>query len=131
MTATTLENRYAQWQNITWYGFRNTHITLRPNAVSPVPVMTDNYDMHMRYNEEYYFRTVLQSKPKYLTKEEHLDWVNQLHDKIKSKANRKLSPSSVVNIRRYPIRTTGAKPLELTIKFAQSSILANTHGLHL
>ena len=42
-------------KNITWYSFRHTHITLRLNAGTPVPVIAANCDTSMKYIEEHYF----------------------------------------------------------------------------
>ena len=42
-------------KKITWYSFRHTHITLRLNAGTPVPVIAANCDTSMKYIEEHYF----------------------------------------------------------------------------
>ena len=80
-------------KNITWYSFRHTHITLRLNAGTPVPVIAANCDTSMKYIEEHYFHyraaeqtEILGKGRKSLSKaEEHLDWIEELPNANKAK----------------------------------------------
>ena len=73
-------------KNITWYSFRHTHITLRLNAGTPVPVIAANCDTSMKYIEEHYFHYRAAEQTEILGKgrktlgkaEEHLDWIEEL-----------------------------------------------------
>ena len=81
-------------KNITWYSFRHTHITLRLNAGTPVPVIAANCDTSMKYIEEHYFHYRAAEQTEILGKgrkslgkaEEHLDWVDELPNINKAKA---------------------------------------------
>ena len=80
-------------KNITWYSFRHTHITLRLNAGTPVPVIAANCDTSMKYIEEHYFNyrdaeqtEILDKGRKSLGKaQEHLDWIEELPNANKAK----------------------------------------------
>ena len=80
-------------KNITWYSFRHTHITLRLNAGTPVPVIAANCDTSMKYIEEHYFHYRAAEQTEILGKgrkslgkaEEHLDWVDELPNINKTK----------------------------------------------
>ena len=98
-------------KNITWYSFRHTHITLRLNAGTPVPVIAANCDTSMKYIEEHYFHYRAAEQTEILGKgrkslgksDEHLDWVDELPNTKKVKvttvaANRRRSSTKQVNI---------------------------------
>ena len=80
-------------KNITWYSFRHTHITLRLNAGTPVPVIAANCDTSMKYIEEHYFHYRAAEQTEILGKgrktlgkaEEHLDWIEELPNTNKAK----------------------------------------------
>ena len=80
-------------KNITWYSFRHTHITLRLNAGTPVPVIAANCDTSMKYIEEHYFHYRAAEQTEILGKgrkslgkaEENLDWVDELPNINKTK----------------------------------------------
>ena len=80
-------------KNITWYSFRHTHITLRLNAGTPVPVIAANCDTSMKYIEEHYFHYRAAEQTEILGKgrktlgkaEEHLDWIEELPNANKAK----------------------------------------------
>ena len=80
-------------KNITWYSFRHTHITLRLNAGTPVPVIAANCDTSMKYIEEHYFHYHAAEQTEILGKgrkslgkaEEHLDWIEELPNANKAK----------------------------------------------
>ena len=80
-------------KNITWYSFRHTHITLRLNAGTPVPVIAANCDTSMKYIEDHYFHYRAAEQTEILGKgrkslgkaEEHLDWVDELTSSEKVK----------------------------------------------
>ena len=97
-------------KNITWYSFRHTHITLRLNAGTPVPVIAANCDTSMKYIEEHYFHyraaeqtEILGKGRKSLSKaEEYLDWIEELPNTNKAKVttvatNRRRSSAKQVN----------------------------------
>ena len=80
-------------KNITQYSFRHTHITLRLNAGTPVPVIAANCDTSMKYIEEHYFHYRAAEQTEILGKgrktlgkaEEHLDWIEELPNANKAK----------------------------------------------
>ena len=80
-------------KNITWYSFRHTHITLRLNAGTPVPVIAANCDTSMKYIEEHYFHYRAAEQTEILGKgrqllgkaKEHLDWIEELPNTNKGK----------------------------------------------
>ena len=80
-------------KNITWYSFRHTHITLRLNTGTPVPVIAANCDTSMKYIEEHYFHYRAAEQTEILGKgrkalgkaEEHLDWIEELPNANKAK----------------------------------------------
>ena len=80
-------------KNITWYSFRHTHITLRLNAGTPVPVIAANCDTSMKYIEEHYFHYRAAEQTEILGKgrkslgkaEEHLNWIEELPNANKAK----------------------------------------------
>ena len=80
-------------KNITWYSLRHTHITLRLNAGTPVPVIAANCDTSMKYIEEHYFHYRAAEQTEILSKgrkslgkaEEHLDWIEELPNANKAK----------------------------------------------
>ena len=80
-------------KNITWYSFRHTHITLRLNAGTPVPVIAANCDTSMKYIEEHYFHYRAAEQIEILGKgrrtlgkaEEYLDWIEELPNANKAK----------------------------------------------
>ena len=81
-------------KNMNWYSFRHTHITLRLNAGTPVPVIAANCDTSMKYIEEHYFHYRAAEQTEILGKgrktlgkaEEHLDWIEELPNTNKVKA---------------------------------------------
>ena len=80
-------------KNITWYSFRHTHITLRLNAGTPVPVIAANCDTSMKYIEEHYFHYRAAEQTEILSKgrkslgkaKEHLDWIEEHPNTNKAK----------------------------------------------
>ena len=97
-------------KNITWYSFRHTHITLRLNAGTPVPVIAANCDTSMKYIEKHYFHYRAAEQTEILGKgrktlgkaEEHLDWIEELPNANKAKVttvatNRRRSTAKQVN----------------------------------
>ena len=80
-------------KNITWHSFRHTHITLRLNVGTPVPVIAANCDTSMKYIEEHYFHYRAAEQTEILGKgrktlgkaEEHLDWIEKLANANKAK----------------------------------------------
>ena len=91
-------------KNITWYSFRHTHITLRLNAGTPVPVIAANCDTSMKYIEEHYFHYRAAEQTEILGKgrktlgkaEEHLDWIEELPN-----ANKAIVTTVATNRRRF------------------------------